>query len=126
MRNVTTLETDLTAGCLRLAFDFAREIIEEWKAWLTGSIPMAGIAILSLVDPEWVRLPIWTWAILIFVAGLVFAMFRVYRDLRWQRDTLDDQVAGIAIAGPFILVPFYGNRACGLAKHTSSERDYDL
>src|SRR5487761_908159 len=105
MRMPAALETALAAECWRLAHDFTREIVAEWKAWLIGSGPMATIALMGLVDPESVRLPHWLWAILIFVAGLVAAMFRVYRDLRRRHDSLRDRLAGAGLAGPFILVP---------------------
>lgn len=71
-----------------LVQDFTNEIVEEWKGWLTGSLPVASIAITGLVMPEWIHLPLWVWALLIFVADLLLAMFLVYRELRQQRDTL--------------------------------------
>jgi hypothetical protein len=75
----TGLETQIEGECILLVKDFARAIIDEWKDWLTGSLPMAGIAVTSLINPDWIHLPLWTWALLIFVGGLLFAMFRVYR-----------------------------------------------
>ena len=119
------LETRLTAECLYLASDFAQDIVAEWKAWLTGSAPMATIAILSLIDPDWVRLPIWTWAILIFVGGLVFAMFHVYSDLRRERDGLRGRIAG-GISGPFLLVPYYGAQAGPERTDARLEKSHDL
>jgi type II secretory pathway component PulF len=89
--------------------DFAHEIVTEWKGWLTGSLPMASIAVTSLVNPDWIHFPLWTWALLIFVGGLLFAMFRVYRELRQQRDALQQNLDGIGIVGPFMLVPFSGH-----------------
>ena len=106
---MTTLETRLKIQCIVLVQDFAHEIVAEWKGWLTGSLPMAGIAVTSLVNPEWIHFPLWTWALLIFVGGLLLAMFRVYRELRQQRDALLQSLNGIGIAGPFILVPFSGH-----------------
>jgi hypothetical protein len=89
-----------------LVQDFAHEIIDEWKGWLTGSLPMAGLAIAGLVDPEWIRFPLWAWVLLIFVAGLFFAMFRVYGELRRQRDILHQRLGRLSIAGPYLLVPY--------------------
>lgn len=117
---MTTLETRLKIQCIVLVQDFAHEIVAEWKGWLTGSLPMAGIAVTSLVNPEWVHFPLWTWALLIFVGGLLLAMFRVYRELRHERDALQRSLAalqqsldaiqqsldGTVAAGPFMLVPF--------------------
>src|SRR5487761_86144 len=103
MRLPAALDAALTAECWRLAHDFTREIVAEWKAWLPGSAPLAAIALVGLVDPESVRLPAWSWAILIFVAGLVAAMFRVYRDLRQRHDSLEARLASGGLAGPFIL-----------------------
>lgn len=105
---MTGSEWWIRAGCTLLVREFAHEIVEEWKGWLTGSLPMAALAIVSLANPEWTRLPVWVWAILIFVAGLLHAMFRVYRELRRQRDALQEKLVGIGIAGPFFLVPFDG------------------
>ncbi|MGO8867728.1 MAG: hypothetical protein ACLQME_14615 [Alphaproteobacteria bacterium] len=105
----TTLEARVKVRCILLVQDFAHEIVEEWKGWLTGSLPMAGLAIIGLVNPDWVHLPLWAWALLIFVAGLLFAMFRVYRELRRQRDVLHERLGSIGIAGPFMLVPFSGD-----------------
>lgn len=106
MPTVQTLETSLKVQCIVLVQDFAHEIVAEWKGWLTGSLPMASIAVTSLVNPEWIHFPLWTWALLIFVGGLLLAMFRVYRELRQQRDALQQSLNGIGIAGPFMLVPF--------------------
>jgi hypothetical protein len=102
---VQTLEKGLKIQCLVLVQDFAHEIVEEWKGWLTGSLPMTTIAITGLVMPEWIHLPLWVWSLLIFVAGLILAMFRVYRELRRQRDALQNKLDGINISGPFMLVP---------------------
>lgn len=126
MRVPIALEGRLTAECFYLAGDFAQEIMEEWKAWLTGSVPMAIIAILSLVDPDWVRLPLWTWALLIFVAGLVFAMFRVYAGLRRQHDVLRAQIADAGIAGPFLLVPYHDARKSRLVADPWLGQPHDL
>jgi hypothetical protein len=109
LATLQTLETRLEGQCLVLVQDFAHEIVAEWKGWLTGSLPMASIAVTALVNPEWIHLPLWTWALLIFVAGLLLAMFRVYRELRQQRDELQQSLNGIGIAGPFMLVPFSGH-----------------
>jgi hypothetical protein len=106
---VQTLETKLKGQCLVLVQDFAHEIVAEWKGWLTGSLPMASIAVTSLVNPEWIHFPLWTWALLIFVGGLLLAMFRVYRELRQQRDALQQSLDGIGMAGPFMLVPISGH-----------------
>jgi hypothetical protein len=120
MRNVNTLETRLESQCIVLVRDFAHEIVGEWKGWLMGSLPMVSIAVTSLVNPEWIHFPLWTWTILIFVGGLLFAMFRVYRELRQQRDALQrsldalqqsldalqQTLDGTVAAGPFMLVPF--------------------
>ena len=104
-----TLETRLKVQCIVLVRDFAREIVGEWKGWLTGSLPMASIAVTSLVNTEWIHFPLWTWALLIFVGGLLLAMFRVYRELRQQRDALQQSLNGIGMTGPFMLVPFHGH-----------------
>ena len=69
---------------------------------------MTAIAVASLVDPDWIRLPPWAWALAIFVAGLLLAMFRVYRDLRKERDELREALARTGFAGPFVLVPWKG------------------
>jgi hypothetical protein len=70
---------------------------------------MASIAVTSLVNPEWVHFPLWAWALLIFIGGLLLAMFRVYRELRRQHDALQQSLDGIGIAGPFMLVPLSGH-----------------
>jgi hypothetical protein len=103
------LENRVKLRCILLVQDFAQEVVGEWKGWLTGSLPMAGIAVTSLVSPDWVHLQLWMWALLIFVAGLLFAMFRVYRELRSQRDSVQQKLIGIGIAGPFMLVPLSGH-----------------
>lgn len=108
MSTAQILEARLKVRCIVLVQDFAHEIVGEWKGWLTGSLPMAGITITGLAQPDWIHLPVWMWALLIFVAGLLLAMFRVYRDLRHQRDALQQSLDGIGIAGPFMLVPFFG------------------
>ena len=105
----TTLEARVKVRCILLVQDFAYEIVDEWKGWLTGSLPMAGLAITSLVKPDWVHLPLWAWSLVIFVAGLLFAMFRVYRELRRQRDALHERLDRIGLTGSFILMPFYGD-----------------
>ncbi len=105
MQLPAAFETALEAEFWCLARDFACEIIAEWKTWLTGSGPMVGIGVLSLADPESVKLPPWSWAMLVFVAGLVAAMFRVYRSLRRRHDALQNQLTGTGMAGPFLLVP---------------------
>ena len=92
MPTVQILETGLKVQCIVLVQDFAHEIVGEWKGWLTGSLPMAGVAITGLVQPDWIHPPLWAWALLIFVAGLLLAMFRVYvmmpkvDDIRVTRD----------------------------------------
>lgn len=104
-----SLETRFEVQCIVLVQDFAHEIVSEWKGWLTGSLPMASIAITGLVNPEWIHFPLWAWALLIFVGGLLFAMFRVYREIRQQRDALQQSVIAIGIAGPFMLLPLSGH-----------------
>jgi len=106
MNSAETMEFWVKDQGLLLVNDFAREIVREWKAWLTGSAPMAGLAVGSLVNPVWTQLPLWAWAFLIFVAGLVSAMFCVYRELRRERDTLRRALGGAGATGPFILVPY--------------------
>ena len=101
-------EARVKVRCIRLVQDFVREIVDEWKGWLTGSLPMGCLAIIGLVNSDWVHLPLWAWGLLIFVAGLLFAMFRIYRDLRQQRDALHQSLACLGVAGPFILVPLNG------------------
>jgi len=88
----------------QLATEFTREIMGEWKAWLTGSTPMASLTVTGLVKPEWVQLPLWIWATLIFGAGLLFAMFRVYRNLRRERDALKQRSEMRLLVGPITLV----------------------
>ena len=107
---VQTMETRWKVRCIVLVQDFVQEIVREWKGWLTGSLPMASIAVTGLVNPEWIHFPLWTWALLIFVAGLLLAMFQVYRDLRNQRDVLQQSLDRLSIAGPFILVPVSGTQ----------------
>lgn len=92
----------------QLAIEFIREILGEWKAWLTGSAPMASLTVTGLVKPEWVQFPLWIWASLIFGAGLLFAMFRIYRDLRRERDALKRHSGMSPIEGLFLLVPWNG------------------
>jgi len=92
----------------QLATEFTKEIMGEWKAWLTGSTPMAGLTVTGLVKPEWVQLPLWIWASLIFGAGLLFAMFRVYRDLRRERDALKHCSGIREFEGPFLIVLLNG------------------
>ncbi len=84
--------------------DYTREILGAWKAWLTGSLPMVGLSLASLARPEWTRFPPWVWVLVIFMAGLFFATFSVYRELRRQRDILHQRLARISIAGPYLLV----------------------
>lgn len=92
----------------QLATEFTREILGEWKAWLTGSAPMASLTVTGLVKPEWVQFPLWIWASLIFGAGLLFAMFRVYRDLRRERDALKHRSGMSRFEGAYLLVPWNG------------------
>jgi hypothetical protein len=89
--------------------EFAGEILGAWKEWLTGSLPMVALSLASLVKPDWTRFPPWVWVLLIFMAGLFFATFRVYRELRRQRDVLHRRLARISIAGPYLLVPWTGD-----------------
>lgn len=110
MRVPTALKAAFAAECWCLAHDFARALIREWKGWLAGSAPMIVLGVLGPIDPERVRLPAWSWAVLVFVAGLIAATFRVYRDLRQRHDALRDQITGFGVARPFLLVPFSGNR----------------
>jgi len=86
--------------------EFAREIVDAWRAWLTGSLPMVALSLASLVNPQWTRFPPWVWMLLIFIAGLFFATFRVYRELRAPRDVLHRRLARISIGGPYLLVPW--------------------
>jgi hypothetical protein len=67
---------------VRDLFDFARAVIEEWKGWLSGSLPMVAIATLSLLKPDIAPLPLWAWITLVFAAGFTCAVYRVYRTVR--------------------------------------------
>ena len=110
----------------QLATEFTQEILGEWKAWLTGSTPMAGLTVTGLVRPEWVQFPLWIWASLIFGAGLLFAMFRIYRDLRHERDVLKHRSGTASFEGPFLLVRWTGDRDCYAPKTFNVENDYDV
>jgi hypothetical protein len=122
--DVTKIETKLVLDCARLLCDFAQEVTEAWKGWLTGSLPMTTVAIATLVDPEWIRLPVWAWALAIFVAGLLSAMFRVYRELRKERDELRQALASAEARGPFLLVPVSDRAA--VAAHAMKEIGRDV
>jgi hypothetical protein len=88
MAFITTPMLTEAARGMALLHEFTGKVVEEWKAWLTGSIPMAGLTVVGLVNPAWTAFPFWLWGILIFVAGLWAAMFHVYRKLRQQHDDL--------------------------------------
>ena len=79
-----------------------------WKEWLTGSLPMVALSLATLVEPDWTRFPPWVWVLLIFLAGLFFATFRVYRELRRQRDVLHQRLGELSVGGPYLLVPYSG------------------
>jgi hypothetical protein len=69
---------------MRLFGEFLLAVIEEWKGWLAGSLPMVALAVLSIETP--ITVPPLAWALMVFVAGLTVAMFRVYRAERTQRE----------------------------------------
>lgn len=123
--SLQTLETKWGVQCIVLVQAFVQEIVGEWKGWLTGSLPMASIAVTSLVNPEWIHFPLWTWVLLIFVVGLLLAMFRVYRDLRNQRDVLQQSLDRLDIAGSFMLVPVSGH-ADALRKALQKGLNHDV
>jgi hypothetical protein len=94
---------------LRLIGEFFLAVVEEWKGWLTGSLPMAVIAMGALIKPEIAPLPIWEWAILVFVAGFVCAVFRVYRSARLDAKALNAQLVQIGLDRPLtFVVPNFG------------------
>ena len=88
--------------------EFLPAVFSEWRAWLTGSTPMAGLTVTGLVRPEWVAFPLWIWAALIFGAGLLLATFGVYHALRKEHDALRRTTPRVRFEGPFFLVPLNG------------------
>ena len=105
----TPMLTEAARG-IALLHEFTGKIVEEWKAWLTGSIPMAGLTVIGLVNPAWTAIPYWLWGILIFVAGLWSAMFHVYRKLRQQHDDLRARLSECNYSNGVLLI-----RLCPLA-----------
>lgn len=94
--------------------DFAGKLFEKWKSWLTGSMPMAGLTVTGLVNPGWTVLPLWLWGILIFVAGLLAAMFHVYRELRAERDDLEALLTQGGQSDQFLLVRLCPHGFCAV------------
>lgn len=84
--------------------EFAPAVLGEWKSWLTGSTPMAGLYLTGLVHPDWVVFPLWLWATLVFGAGLLFATFSVYHELRKERDALRCASSHLPIERPVLVV----------------------
>lgn len=91
-----------------LVAEFAPAVLREWKAWLTGSTPMASLYVTGLVRPDWVAFPLWIWASLLFGAGLLMATFSVYHEVRKERDELRSLHASLPINGPFLLLRWSG------------------
>lgn len=79
---------------------FCIEVLEEWKGWVTGSLPMAVIAVIALIKPDIAPLPLWAWALLIFVAGFVCAVFRVYRKAKSQYEEIKTKLDIIGLDRP--------------------------
>jgi hypothetical protein len=86
---------------VRFLKDFFIAVVEEWKGWITGSLPMAAIAAIALIKPQIAPLPIWEWLILIFVAGFSCAAFRVYRTVRLAEIAAVDKLNAICQERPF-------------------------
>jgi hypothetical protein len=84
--------------------EFILSILEEWKGWITGSLPMAVIAAAALIKPDLAPLPVWQWLILIFVAGLSCAIFRVYKRVRFAELSARKKLDAIAQDRPLTFV----------------------
>jgi len=72
---------------MAIIWDFTKDLLQEWKGWLGGSLLMVALSLWSEVMPEAPHLPLWVWIILIFVAGLLCAMYQMYANLRRQIGT---------------------------------------
>ena len=68
---------------MQLFIEFLLAVLEEWKGWLAGGLPMVVLAVIGIEIP--ISVPLWEWTLLVFVAGLIVAMFRVYRAERTER-----------------------------------------
>jgi hypothetical protein len=89
-------------SAVRIISDFIKACLHEWVGWLTGSLPMAVLAVAALIYPNIIPLPIWAWAILIFVAGYSVAAYRAYRSARMAQLTAEGKLANIAVQRPFV------------------------
>ncbi len=86
---------------MRNIWGFSRAVVEEWKGWITGSLPMAVIAAVALIRPEIAPFPGWAWALLIFVAGYTCAVFRVWRMEHKIHTQLQKQLDDLGSGRPF-------------------------
>jgi hypothetical protein len=84
---------------MRMALRFTLAVIEEWKGWLSGSLPMVVLATIAWIYPQIAPLPILDWAALVFVAGFACAVFRVYRKAQSKLDA-------ISLKRPFMFETF--------------------
>jgi hypothetical protein len=80
---------------MQIVLRFAVAVLEEWKGWLSGSLPMVVLAMIAWLYPQISPLPAWEWIILVFVGGFVCAVFRVYRNIQLKLD-------GISLKRPFM------------------------
>lgn len=106
--------------------EFLPSVLGEWKAWLTGSAPMAGLTVTGLVRPQWVAFPLWAWATLVFGVGLLLATFSVYHALHKERDSLRKSRARIPFEGPFFLVPLSGTNTSDFEQQIMQRSANDL
>jgi hypothetical protein len=99
MRKVRTLSGDTIApkrdSVVAWIKTFCIEVLEEWKGWVTGSLPMAVLAVIALIYPQIAPLPLWVWLLLIFAGGFVCAVFRVYKKAKIETGNLRAQLEAI-------------------------------
>src|SRR5712691_152114 len=85
---------------MRLLWEFLVVVVEEWKGWLTGSLPMAVIAVVALIHPDIAPLSHWVWVLLVFGAGFGTAVFRVWRNLKLDKLSLRQKIDEIGAGRP--------------------------
>jgi hypothetical protein len=70
---------------MRAFWKFICAVIKEWQGWLGGSLPMVALAVIGMATP--IAVPLWAWGLLVFVAGLTVANFRVYLGLEEAKNS---------------------------------------